>query len=121
MLLHVNKYFVCFPMEHINIFMMYVIKCIYYVHNKDVVMIDGRIEEYFLKITKTNTKLHSPTRARSPSFVTFLDRMHARTHTPVGTTPLDEGSSRRRDLYLTTHNIHKKNVSMPPAGFEPAV
>jgi len=24
-------------------------------------------------------------------------------------------------LYLTTHNIHKKQTSMPTAGFEPAV
>jgi hypothetical protein len=34
-------------------------------------------------------------------------------------TPLDEGSVRRRDLYLTTHNIHKRQTSMTAAGFEP--
>jgi len=39
----------------------------------------------------------------------------------VGRTPLDEGSARRRDLYLTTHNIYKRQTSMPPAGFEPAI
>jgi hypothetical protein len=32
-------------------------------------------------------------------------------------TPLDEWSARRRDLYLTTHNIH----NMPPVGFEPTI
>jgi hypothetical protein len=32
--------------------------------------------------------------------------------------PLDEGSARRRDLYLTTHNIHKRETSMPPKEFE---
>jgi hypothetical protein len=42
------------------------------------------------------------------------------THT-LGRTPLDEGSARRRDLYLTTHNIHKRQTSMPPAGFEPEI
>jgi len=26
-------------------------------------------------------------------------------NTTLGRTPLDEGSARRRDLYLTTHNI----------------
>jgi hypothetical protein len=36
-------------------------------------------------------------------------------------TPLDGGSARRRDLYLTTHNIQNREVSMPPAGFEPAI
>jgi hypothetical protein len=40
-------------------------------------------------------------------------------HTTVGRTPLDEESARRRDLYLTTHNTHNRQRSMPPAGFEP--
>jgi hypothetical protein len=34
-------------------------------------------------------------------------------HTTLDRTPLDEGSARRRDLYLTTHNIHKRQTSMP--------
>jgi hypothetical protein len=29
-------------------------------------------------------------------------------HTTLGRTPLDECSARRRDLYLTTHNAHKR-------------
>ena len=36
-------------------------------------------------------------------------------------TPLDEGSARHRHLYLTTHNTHKRQTSMPPAGFEPEI
>jgi len=28
---------------------------------------------------------------------------------------------RRRDLYLTTHNIRQRQTSMPPPGFEPAI
>jgi hypothetical protein len=31
-------------------------------------------------------------------------------------TPLDEWLSRRRDLYLTTHNTHNRQTSMPPVG-----
>ena len=42
-------------------------------------------------------------------------------HATVGRTPLDESSARRRDLYLTAHNIHNRQTSMPPAGFEPAI
>jgi hypothetical protein len=38
-------------------------------------------------------------------------------HTTLGRTPLDEGPARRRDLYLTTHNAHKRQTSMPPVGF----
>jgi hypothetical protein len=41
--------------------------------------------------------------------------------TTLGRTPLDEGPARRRDLYLTTHNTHKRQTSMPLAGFEPTI
>ena len=34
--------------------------------------------------------------------------------------PLDEESALCSDLYLTTHNIHKRKTYMPAAGFEPA-
>jgi len=55
-----------------------------------------------------------PTRIMAPSFFRFLD--HTQRHTTVGSTPLDEWSARRRDLYLTTHNIHNRQTSMPPGG-----
>jgi hypothetical protein len=42
-------------------------------------------------------------------------------HTTLGRTPVDEGPARRRDLYLTKHNTHKRQTSMPPAGFEPKI
>jgi hypothetical protein len=35
--------------------------------------------------------------------------------------PLDKWSARRRDLYLTTHNTHKRQSSTPPEGLEPAI
>jgi hypothetical protein len=54
----------------------------------------------------------------------FSSRFHGHTHlrhTTVGRTPLDEGPARRRDLYLTTRNTHKRQTSMPPVGFEPTI
>ena len=39
----------------------------------------------------------------------------------LGGTPLERGSAHRRDLYLSTHNIHKRQISMPPPGFEPTI
>jgi len=39
----------------------------------------------------------------------------------LGRTLLDEWSAFRRDLYLTTHNNHKKQTPMLPARFESAV
>ena len=52
-----------------------------------------------------------------------LSRMndHTQRRTTVGRTPLDEWSAPRRDLYLTTHNTHNRQTSMPPAGFEPTI
>ena len=42
-------------------------------------------------------------------------------HATLGRIPLEEWSARRRDLYLTTHNTHKRQTSMPAAGFECAI
>jgi hypothetical protein len=42
-------------------------------------------------------------------------------HTTVGGTPLDEGSARRRDLYLITQTLYKRQTSMLTMGFEPTI
>ena len=52
-------------------------------------------------------------------FLMFLD--HTQRRTTVGRTPLDERSARRRDLYLTTHDTHSRQISMLPVGFEPTI
>jgi hypothetical protein len=39
-------------------------------------------------------------------------------HTTLGRTPLDEWSVCRRHFYLTTHNTHERQTSMPKVGFE---
>ena len=57
--------------------------------------------------------------SRVSSFTRFLD--HTQRRTTVGRTPLDEWSASRRELYLTTHNAHNRQTSMPPAGFEPTI
>ena len=53
------------------------------------------------------------------SLTRFLD--HTQRHITVGRTPLDEWSARRRDLYLTTHNTHNRQRSMPQVGFKPTI
>jgi len=40
--------------------------------------------------------------------------------TTLGRPPSDEWSVRHGDLYLTTHNTHKRQASMILAGFQPA-
>ena len=61
----------------------------------------------------------SPHWVGASSFTRFLD--HTQRHSTVGSTPLDEWTARRRDLYLTTHNTHNRQTSMPPVGFEPTI
>jgi hypothetical protein len=39
-------------------------------------------------------------------------------HTYRGRNPLDEGSASRRDLYLTTHNTHKRKIFVSLAEFK---
>ena len=60
-----------------------------------------------------------PTRVMASSFLRVLD--HTQRRTTVGRTPLDEWSARRRDLYLTTHDTHNIQTSMPPVEFEPTI
>ena len=58
----------------------------------------------------------SPKWTRASSFTRFVD--HTQRLTTVGRTPLEEWSARYRDLYLTTHNTHKRHTHLsPPEGF----
>jgi hypothetical protein len=52
-------------------------------------------------------------------FLMFLD--HTQRRTTVGSSPLDEWSAPRRDLYLTTHDNHNRQITMPPMGFESTI
>ena len=61
----------------------------------------------------------APNGAIASSLTRFLD--HTQRHTTFGRTPLDERSARCRDLYLTTHNTHNRQISMPPVAFEPTI
>ena len=60
--------------------------------------------------------LDSPSGSRSSKFWGLEIKLR---HNTLGRT-LDERPARRRDLYLTTHNSHKRKTSMLPAGFKPA-
>jgi hypothetical protein len=48
----------------------------------------------------------APSRPRSPHYRGFTMTLG---HITLSRTPLEEWSARRRDLYLTTHNTHKKH------------
>jgi hypothetical protein len=61
--------------------------------------------------------LDSSRRPRTPLRGSSMTLRHA----ILGRSHMDEWSARCRDLYLTTHNINKRQTSMPPAGLEPTV
>ena len=65
------------------------------------------------------------TMAQQPQWAktSSLSRIHDHTqlHKQHSEGLLWERSARRRDLYLTIHNTHKRQTSMSPAGFEPAI
>ena len=63
---------------------------------------------------------NSPQWARVSSFSRLHDHTQLK-HDTLGRTPQDRWSARRTALYLTTHNTHRRQTSMPPAGFEPAI
>jgi hypothetical protein len=52
----------------------------------------------------------TPSGPRPPHYRGFMFTLR---HTTLGRTPVDESSARRTDLYLTIHNTHKRETSMP--------
>ena len=52
--------------------------------------------------------------------IVALDHTQWHTYTPVRI-PLYERSALRRGVYLTIHNTHNRQTTMPPTGFEPAI
>ena len=62
-----------------------------------------------------------PTNCRCRGYVA-LDHTPWHTHTHArDRTLLEELSTRRRNLYLMTHNTHNRQTSMPTVGFEPTI
>jgi hypothetical protein len=45
-----------------------------------------------------------------------LYRSHTQWRTTIGKTPLGAWLARRRNLYLTSHNIHNRQISVSPGG-----
>jgi hypothetical protein len=62
--------------------------------------------------------LDRPSRPRPPHCWGFEITLR---HTTLCRTTMDGRSICRRDLYLKTHNTHKGQTSMPPAGIESAI
>ena len=51
----------------------------------------------------------------------FIEASWSHLDTVIGSIPMDEWSVRHQDLYLTTHNTHKRPIFIPPAEFYSAI
>ena len=71
-----------------------------------------------LKLHDMAAVLISPTRLRPPHYRGLTISLR---HATIGRAPLNMKSVRSRGLYVTSHNTHKRQTSMPPAEFEPAI
>ena len=65
--------------------------------------------------THSGYVFYSPLSGLTSSCTRLLD--HTQRRAAVSRTPLNEWSVRRRDFYLTTHNTHNRQTSMPQVGF----
>ena len=74
--------------------------------------------KWFHKQRKVHVFFHSATVPSWPGTLHFRGFITLR-RTALSNTPVDEWSAQRRDLYLTTHNTHKRQIFSPP-GFETA-
>jgi len=84
----------------------------------DISLFIRRIEVFFLSFFLSFLVLTSVYLFLvSVEFIVALITLEAHTHS--GRTSLDEGSARRRDLYLTTHNTQRKEKSMPQRNSNP--
>jgi hypothetical protein len=77
--------------------------------------------ESFSAIFSTSYKFYGTTASSGPGSPHCRGLTTTFRHTTLSRTPLDERSARHRDLYLTTHNIHKRETAMRPATFEPLI
>ena len=80
--------------------------------------------QHFLHVSRIRVKSLTLRQIMSYIYMEHLFLMflgHTQRRATVGRTPPDEWSARRRDLYLTTHNTHNRQISMPPVGFEPTI
>ena len=67
---------------------------------------------------RINFFYHDATALVGQGLLSKDSRSHTVRSTTLARTPLEEWSVRYRDLYLTTHNTHKRQTSLLPAGFK---
>ena len=102
---------------------MWVAEIIAYQHIKIRHKAGKKISIFISLLSAWNLLLiHCRCRVSLMPLITLHDSPPTHTHTHhIGITPLDRGSVRRRDLYLTKHNTRNKQTSMHAAAFESAI
>ena len=102
-------YFVCKYVSVMNTCDSWIVK-----FAVDMMPVNSIVRSWFLTLRRLMPYIYM-----EHPFLMFLD--HTQRRRTVGSIPLDEWSARRRDLYLTTHDTHNRQIPMPPVGFEPKI
>ena len=89
----------------------------FHLHNNHVLVRRWSVKCY-KPVVQTMLLFHGATSPSGPGSPHYLGLKVTLRHTALGRTPLDQWSVPRGDLYLTTQNTHKRQISMPPAGIE---
>ena len=76
---------------------------------------------YCFSGSHTRTHTHAPGHAHTRTHTHTWTRTQPDTHTNARRTSLNKWLTHRKDLYLSTHNIRKRQTSMPLEGFEPVI
>jgi hypothetical protein len=85
--------------------------CIFYYQSifKQHILFIQTFNKYGFSLSFFSHGTATPSGQRPPHCRRFTITLR---HTTLGRTPLDEGSARRRDLYVTTYNTHKRQTSV---------
>ena len=114
----------CFGLSPVHHQEHHLIKCIthWYIRDGDgEIKRRGRVLIWWM-ILFTRCLFYASTTLVAPGVLLVeVPRPHCVRHTKFDRIPVDEWSAQRRDLYMTTHNTHKRQTFMPPEGFEPAI
>jgi len=104
----------CLPFTYLLHFFFFLVAQIYFSH-----FVNWLAGYHVHKTLEVSSVLFSPYGSTALVDLDLLPLLGS--SSTLGRTPLDEWSANRRDLCLTTHNIHKRQTSMTPAGFEPII
>jgi hypothetical protein len=85
------------------------------------VRLEAAYQDILVSLLLTGNSCHWPTAPSGPEPPHYPGFTITLRHITIDRTSLDEPSARRRKFSVTKYNTHKRQTSMPPAGFGPTI